>query len=51
MNRLASTSTGATNSAICDELPSAMPTLMSSRFFRAAVNAAIISAAAPTIAR
>src|SRR5512134_3117397 len=50
MNRLSSTRTGATNSAICAELPSAIPTQRSTRFWRAAVQAVVISAAAPTIA-
>ena len=44
---LSSTSTGATKSAICAALPSAMPTLRSSRFLRAPENADAISAAAP----
>jgi hypothetical protein len=42
----ASISTGATNSAIWDALPNAMPMLRSSRFCRAPENADAISAAA-----
>src|SRR5215470_17462348 len=41
---------GPTNSAICEALPSAIPTLRSSRSFRAAENATAISAAPPTSA-